>query len=257
MFHVERNLASDADVQGLPAGPPAEGPVTEADLAALPGAAQRFLRAAGAVGRPPDWSFQARFRGRFRLRAGLPWMPCQIAQYSSRLEVARVFHMRIDAGRVIPLIGRDSYLGGRGRMQGRLLGLLTVADGSGPEFDTGELVTYLNDAVLLAPSMLLRLPVTWSAAGDDAFDVTLADCGHRVTARVFLDHHGLPCDFSTEDRYYDGPRRPGAHPVDHARARLAPGRRPAAARYRLSGLAPPGRASHLCGVHVPPRRRRL
>ena len=132
-------------------------------------------------------------------------MPCRVAQYSSRLQVARVFHMRIDAGRVIPLIGRDSYLEGRGRMQGRLLGLLSVADGSGPEFDTGELVTYLNDAVLLAPSMLLRLPVTWSAAGGDAFDVTLADCGNRVTARVMLDHHGLPCDFSTEDRCYDGP----------------------------------------------------
>ncbi len=69
-------------------------------------------------------------------------------------------------------------------------------------------MTYLNDAVLLAPSMLLRLPVTWLAAGDDAFDVTLADCGHRVTARVFLDHRGLPCDFSTEDRYYDGPAGP-------------------------------------------------
>lgn len=68
-------------------------------------------------------------------------------------------------------------LRGRGRMHGRLLGLVTVADGSGPEYDASELVTLLNDAVIFAPSMLLRLPVSWSAASDRSFDVALADRG--------------------------------------------------------------------------------
>jgi hypothetical protein len=93
-------------------------------------------------------------------------------------------------------------------MRGRLLNLLTVADGAGPEFDVSELVTYLNDAVLLAPSMLLRLPVSWTPVDGRSVDVTLADCGHEVTARVFLGAHDAPCDFSTEDRYYDGPAGP-------------------------------------------------
>jgi hypothetical protein len=205
MYRTNTSMAADADVRGLPAALPADKPVTEADLAALPEAAQRCLRAAGVLGRPADWSFHARFRGQFRPRRGLPWMPCQASQYSSRLEIARIFHMRIDAGRIVPLIGRDSYLHGRGRMRGRLLNLLTVADGSGPEFDVSELVTYLDDAVLLAPSMLLRLPVSWTPVDGRSFDVTLADCGHEVTARVFLGAHDAPCDFSTEDRYYDGP----------------------------------------------------
>ena len=46
-----------------------------------------------------------------------------------------------------------------------------------------ELVTYLNDAVLLAPSMLLALPVTWTAVNDSSFDLTLSDAwppGHRA-----------------------------------------------------------------------------
>ena len=51
-------------------------------------------------------------------------------------------------------------------------------------------MTFLNDAVIFAPSMLLRLPVSWSRAGDRSFDVTLADGGHRVAARVFLDERG-------------------------------------------------------------------
>ena len=132
-------------------------------------------------------------------------MPCEAWQYNSRPGVARVFHMRIEAVGLVPMLGRDSYLSGRGQMLGRLLGLVTVAHGSGPEYDAGELVTFLNDAVIFAPSMLLRLPVSWSAAGDRSFDVTLADSGHRVTARVSLDERDAVCDFSTDDRYRDAP----------------------------------------------------
>ncbi len=99
--------------------------------------------------------------------------------------------MRINACG-LPMVGRDSYVRGRGELHGRLAGLLTVAHGTGHEYDVGELVTFLNDAVLFAPSMLLRLPVSWAAISDRAFDVTLADGGQQVTARVFLDDRGLP-----------------------------------------------------------------
>jgi hypothetical protein len=73
--------------------------------------------------------------------------------------------------------------------------------------DVGELVTYLDDAVLFAPSMLLGSDTTWSAVDGDtgAFDVALTDAGNRVSARVFLDADGAPCDFSTTDRFADLP----------------------------------------------------
>ena len=79
--------------------------------------------------------------------------------------------------------------------------MVTVADGQGPEFDVGELATYLNDAILVAPSMLLGAGTSWSEVDHRCFDVTLADAGLRVTARVSLDEHGAPLDFSTTDRY--------------------------------------------------------
>lgn len=205
-----RRLVADADVTALPAAPPAAAAVSDQDLARLPDAAQRYLRCAGVIGRPADWSLGMHSRGWFRLRRGWPRMSCEAWQYNSALAVARVFWMRIDAAGILPMLGRDSYLRGRGQMRGKLAGLLTVANGSGPEYDVGELVTLLNDAVIFTPSMLLRMPVTWSAVDDGSFDVTLADNGRRVTGRVFLDDSGLPCDFSTDDRYRDtegGPER--------------------------------------------------
>jgi len=56
--------------------------------------------------------------------------------------------------------------------------------------------------------MLLALPVSWAPAGDASFDVTLEDCGHQVTARVFTDERGAPVDVSTDDRWRDLPGGP-------------------------------------------------
>ena len=72
-------------------------------------------------------------------------------------------------------------------------------------FDVGELVTWLNDAVLLAPSFLLIPSVSWSEVDDQSFEVAVEDRGRTVRARVFLDGRGAPSDFSTTDRYADLP----------------------------------------------------
>lgn len=89
-------------------------------------------------------------------------------------------------------------------MHGKLLGPVTVARSEG-ETDLREQTTYLNDAVLMAPSMLLRPTVSFTDVDDRSFDVTLADHGQTVTARVFVDDHGHPINFSTTDRYADLP----------------------------------------------------
>ena len=117
----------------------------------------------------------------------------------------RLFHMRIDFARVVPMVGRDAYVDGHGDMKGKLAGLVTVANGSGHEFDLGELVTYLNDAVVLAPSMLLDDSTTWSEVDDESFDIELRDGAHVVHARVFVDAEGTLVDFSTDDRWCDLP----------------------------------------------------
>jgi len=198
---LQRRYVDEVASAHLPAGPGDPTPVLEADLIGLPEVVQRYLRFMGVVGRPRDWSFQSRFVGTFWLKPRLGWMPAESWQYNSALEVARIFVMRLRFAGVVPMIGRDTYLGGRGRMIGKLFGRLTVVDGEGDEFDVGELTTYLNDAILIAPSMLLGLPTTWVAVDDHTFDVSLSDAGRTVTGRVFLDDQGAPRDFSTTDRF--------------------------------------------------------
>lgn len=162
---------------GLPGGAASAEPVSEADLAGLPPVAARYVRAVGVVGRPRTWSLRAHFVGRFRRGPDQPWMPMDAWQYNSAVEVARLFRMRLMFARVVPMWGWDTYRDGTGRMLAKALNLVTVADGSGPEFDTSELTTWLNDAVMMAPGMLLDDRTTWDAATEDSFRISLTEAG--------------------------------------------------------------------------------
>lgn len=226
-------LGRQARAAGLPAGPGDETTVSEADIAGLPSSVQRYLRFMGVVGRPRDWSFRVRFVGRFRMRPGMGWLPAEAWQYNSAITVSRVFVMRVRFAGMLPMTGRDTYVRGHGRMIGKLLGVIPVANGAGEEFDIGELSTYLNDGLLIAPSFLLRPEVTWTEVNDESFDVTLSDAGHNVTGRVFLDQRGAPVDFATTDRFAALPGGP----------RRAEWRTPIPAWTRMRGRRLPGRFS--------------
>ena len=62
-----RRLAADVDVKVLPAIAESADVVSDHDLAGLPEPAQRYMRNAGVIGRPADWSLQMHSRGKFRL----------------------------------------------------------------------------------------------------------------------------------------------------------------------------------------------
>lgn len=200
---LERKLLGEVSALGLPmvtGDPPA---VTDDELAALPATAQRYLRFMGVVGRPRERSFLMRMEGRFLF--GGTWVPCECAQYNALEPVARIFHMRLRVKGIVPTYVRDTYLRGEGHMLGRVLDAVPVVDDASEEVTLGECVTWLNDAVLMAPSMLLTPAVSWGDAGDGAFDLTLTDAGRTVRARVFVDASGAVTDFSTTDRFYAQP----------------------------------------------------
>lgn len=199
----------DVAASHLSSDPGSRGPVTEAEVAALPPVVGRYLRFMRVVDRPRVWSFRARWTGTFRLATGA-WMPCEAWQYNSSLDVARIFHMRVKLRGIMPTLVRDTYVRGKGRMLGRIFDAISVVDESDEQVATGELVPYLNDAILFAPSMLLGPATTWREVDALSFDVSLTDHDRCVTARVFVDENGAVTDFSTTDRFGTDP----AHPKD-------------------------------------------
>ncbi len=201
---LERKLMREVAAAALPTGPAQPETVTDSNLVGLPSSVQRYFRFMNVVGRPRDWSFTMHFEGKFLFDGA--WVPCECAQYNSSLAVARIFHMRLRVKGIVPTYVRDTYLRGRGHMVGKVLDTVSLVDDSSERIAIGECVTFLNDAVLMAPTMLLSPYVTFEDAGSSAFDVVLEDSGRAVRARVFIDNEGAVTDFLTADRYYAPPR---------------------------------------------------
>lgn len=202
--HLTRAFETELRAVALPSSHAPGEPLSEASISPLPDPVKRYLRFMGVIGRPRDTSLRASFRARFRREPG-EWLPCDVVQYDTRAPISRLFYMQLSLAGVLPVTVRDTYLRGHGRMLAKAFDWLPVADGSGDEFDAGELVTYLNDATLMAPSLLLGPETAWQALDERSFSVTLRDGKLAVTARVWLDERGAPRDFSTTDRFYDAP----------------------------------------------------
>ena len=178
-----------------------ESIVTEPEIARLPPVVQRYLRFMNVVGKPRVWSFRCEMEGRFRPALDKSWLPAEMFQHNTRDPITRLFFITLRMGHVLPMLARDTYVDGHGRMLVRALDLVTIIDGKGPEFDISELVTYLDDAVMFAPSMLLGANARFTQIDDRSFDVALTDRDITVTGRVLVDERGAPVDFHTTDRF--------------------------------------------------------
>jgi hypothetical protein len=200
---TSRRFEREVAAAGLLTEPGLGAPVTAAELEDLPEPARRYFGFMGTVGARRQRSFRARFDGRFNMKGR--WLAARAWQQNTVDPIARVFVMRLRLAAMVPMTGVDSYVDGHGEMLGKLAGVLPVAHGEGPEFDQGELVTWLNDAVLLAPSLLLDRSVSFGSVDERTFELTVHDAGTTVRARVFVDDRGAPYDFSTTDRFADLP----------------------------------------------------
>ena len=196
-----RALDDDLARLGVERAPSVVPHVTEGDLASLPEAVQRYLRFMGVSPGPRQTTLEGRFHGRFRMAPGARWMRCEAVQFTRVDPIARVFRMRVTMAGVLPVIALDSYTAGTGAMHADAAGVLTVADARGPELDLGELTTWVNDAVLYAPSMLLGPATTWTSDDPDRFEVAVTDAGRTSRSVVTLDERGAPVDFASTDRF--------------------------------------------------------
>jgi len=147
----------------------------------------------------------AAITGRFRLKGRDSWMPAEVWQYNTAVEIARIFHMRIDFARVVPMAGRDVHLRGSGTMHGKLLGLVTVARSGGGKRTSASWPPTSTTRSCWHPRCCYGQPFRSWPLTTNLSDVTLSDSGQTVTARVSLDDHAHPVNFSTTDRFADVP----------------------------------------------------
>jgi hypothetical protein len=91
--------------------------------------------------------------------------------------------------RVIPVVGRDTYINGRGRMFIKAGGLVAVADGTGPKFDQGTALRFLGE-IIWFPSGALAPYITWEPIDEWRARATLTFKDVSVGADFEFDERG-------------------------------------------------------------------
>jgi hypothetical protein len=172
------------------------------DIASLPAPVQRWLQASGAIGRPRARTVRLVQRGGLRTAPDQPYLPAEAKQYFIVDEPGFVWSVDVTMMRVVPVVGRDTYVDGRGRMLIKAGGLVTVADGTGPTFDQGAALRFLGE-VIWFPSGALAPYITWEPIDDRRAKATLTFKGMTVSAVFEFDERGRFAGM-TAQRYYDG-----------------------------------------------------
>jgi hypothetical protein len=134
--------------------------VRPADLERLPQPVRRWLVRSGVIGKPRATTVRLMQRGEMRTSPDGAWMPVRAEQYFSVDPPAFVWSADVTMLRTLPLVGRDEYRGGKGRMLIKALSLVSVVDATGEKIDQGTISRFLAEIVWF-PSAALSRHIAW------------------------------------------------------------------------------------------------
>jgi len=170
--------------------------ITEDDMIKLPVPVANYLRYCGWVGKTIPRNFYCKFDGPFYVKRDKP-MNFDVEQYSWLDSPTRIFRMK------------NWMIGGRHRMDHRgafmlikVLDRLKVVDAFGPEMNKAELVTYLNDLLILAPGGVIEAPISWETIDKLTAKATITALGNTVSATIYFNEKGELINFISTDRFY-------------------------------------------------------
>ncbi|HKU36553.1 MAG TPA: DUF6544 family protein, partial [Polyangiales bacterium] len=163
--------------------------VQHSELAALPAPVAHWLESSGVVGKPRTAAVHLRQSGALRTSPGGAWLPARAVQDFSIAEPGFVWQVRVRMAHVLPIVGRDSYVSGHGRMLIRLGGVVPLVDAADARIDQGTLLRFLGELVWF-PAAALREYVRWEPVDAHSARATLTYAGVSGSALFTFDDQG-------------------------------------------------------------------
>jgi len=198
---------------------------SETELAELPAPVVRYFRKVLRPGQPIVRRARITWAGEFNM--GKPgrdnWRPFTAVQDYVPAAPGFVWDARIAMMPGMPVLVRDAYLDGSGRMQGAVFGLISVVDSQGtPTLASGALQRYLGEAAWFPTALLPSQGVTWTAIDDTRALATLTGGGTTVSLEFRFNEEGMNVAVFTPERFYDdGTNPPVARPWQARSLRFA------------------------------------
>jgi hypothetical protein len=178
--------------------------ITEADIEALPGCIQKWLKNAMVIGQEKVFSARLKQKGVMRTKQESPWMPFQAEQYFRTDEPGFIWKAKMKAAPMFNIVARDQYVDGHGNMLIKMLALKTISDATGKEMDQGTLLRYLAELQWF-PAGALSPVIQWEEIDSNSAKATMRYQGVAASALYQFNSQGELVYFEAE-RYgeFDG-----------------------------------------------------
>jgi hypothetical protein len=163
-----------------------------AELVQLPPPVQRYFRAVLRDGQPRITGVEIEHQGQLDLGESVAqWKPFTSRQRVILERPGFLWDARIAAAPGVAVRVHDGYAAGEGRLHASLLGLIPLADLTGPgEIARGELFRFLAEAAWYPTALLPSPSVRWQAVDEQSARVTLVDGDLEVTLLFHFDAAG-------------------------------------------------------------------
>lgn len=174
---------------------------------ALPAPVKTWLLKSGALEREPVWLGRITQQARMRTKPEDPaWREATALQYTRANTPAFIWTVKMPLLPGLRILGRDSFLGGKGQMRITLNGLISLVHARGSQIDEGSLQRYLGEIVWF-PSLATLPEIRWEGIDSLTARATLKTGGTSGSATFHFDEAGDFVRFEAL-RYRDA--RPGA-----------------------------------------------
>jgi hypothetical protein len=173
-----------------------------AEVADLPGPVRRYFEAALTDGQPIIRSARLSMQGRFNMSlSAQQWKPFTSMQHLATSRPGFVWDATITMFPGLPIRVTDSYIGGRGRLNPTLFGLIPVGlqEGDG-DFARAELMRWFAEAVWYPIALLPSQGVTWMPVDATSAHATMTDGPLSLTLLFRFGADGLVASIHADAR---------------------------------------------------------
>jgi hypothetical protein len=187
------NRQAGREIEALFLQPAAESSLIEPDmLSDLPAPVQRWLNYCGVVGREEIQTAYLKQTGEMKLNPDQDkWIKSEAEQSFNATEPQFIWRVKTSMFG-LPVVGRDDFLQGKGKMLIKLAGLIPVVNlGNDPRLNESTLQRYLGE-IIWFPTAALSSYITWEPIDDLSAKATMEYGGTKGSATFFFDQNGEP-----------------------------------------------------------------
>jgi hypothetical protein len=177
--------------------------IAENDIVHLPKIVQKWVTHSSVVGHHDIVSVRLKQKGEMRTKPNSKWMPFTANQYFNVNNPSFVWSTNVDVMPIIPMIGRDKLVNGKGEMLMHLAGLIPVVNASKNEkINQGAMLRYLAELCWF-PQGVIKKYVQWETIGTTSAKATLTINNKSVSGIFNFNKNGTVSSFEA-NRYYGG-----------------------------------------------------